>query len=221
MILKRIIDLVGSGIGLVALAPIMGVIAILIRVTMGQPVFFRQIRPGQNGDPFTLLKFRTMRDLLPGESALETDATRLTPLGKMLRKWSLDELPELWNVLQGNMSLVGPRPLLMEYLPRFSPEQARRMQVKPGLTGWAQIHGRNDLSWEDKFRLDLWYVDHQTWVLDMKILLQTPRVVLAARGIQAKGAATMPPFTGSSQNHSTNSEPGRVKSEFPPPASIL
>jgi lipopolysaccharide/colanic/teichoic acid biosynthesis glycosyltransferase len=221
MIFKRIFDVVFSGVGLVVLTPLMVVIAILIRITMGPPVLFRQIRPGLKGVPFTLFKFRTMRSPLPGEAELETDAVRLTKLGKFLRKWSLDELPELWNVLKGDMSLVGPRPLLMEYLPRFDPEQARRMLVKPGLTGWAQIHGRNDLSWEEKFRLDLWYVDHQTCLLDMKILWQTPWVVLAACGIQAKGAATMPPFFGSLQNQSSDGEPGKSKPGFPPKSSAL
>ena len=196
MMLKRIFDLVVSAIGLVILAPIMGVIAILIRLTMGQPVFFRQIRPGLNGRPFPLFKFRTMRGTLPGEAELKTDAVRLSKLGKFLRKWSLDELPELWNVLRGDMSLVGPRPLLMEYLPRFNPEQARRMQVKPGLTGWAQIKGRNALSWEEKFALDVWYVDHRSFWLDLWIVLVTVPVVILGRGVSAPGEATTKAFAG-------------------------
>lgn len=201
MILKRIFDVVFSGIGLVFLAPLMVVIAILIRITMGPPVLFCQIRTGVNGVPFTLFKFRTMRDGPPGESAVETDFQRITPFGNFLRKCSLDELPELWNVFRGEMSLVGPRPLLMEYLEKYSPEQKRRMEVKPGLTGWAQIKGRNALSWEEKFALDVWYVDHRSFWLDFWILLMTVPVVILARGVSAPDEATVKAFSG--QRHGT------------------
>jgi len=197
MILKRIFDVVFSGMGLVVLAPLMVVIAILIRITMGPPVLFRQTRPGLRGVPFTLFKFRTMRHAKSGELAIKNDAQRMTKMGSFLRKCSLDELPELWNVLRGEMSLVGPRPLLMEYLARYTPQQARRMEVKPGITGWAQVNGRNALSWDEKFKLDVWYVDHQSFWLDMKILGMTALQVLARKGISAEGCATMPEFLGS------------------------
>ena len=174
----------------------MVLIAILIRITMGSPVLFRQTRTGLNGVPFIIFKFRTMRDISFQEVWLETDAARLTSLGKILRSTSLDELPELWNILKGDMSLVGPRPLLMEYLPRYTPFQARRMEVKPGITGWAQVNGRNALTWEEKFKLDIWYVDHQSFLLDLKILWMTILQVVMRRGISAKGYATMPEFLG-------------------------
>lgn len=196
MILKRIFDVVVSGIGLLVLAPVMGAIAILVRITMGRPVLFCQVRPGQHGVPFTLIKFRTMRNLLPGESAVMSDAQRLNILGSFLRKGSLDELPELWNVFRGDMSLVGPRPLLTEYLEKYNPEQKRRMEVKPGLTGWAQIKGRNALSWEEKFALDVWYVDHRSFWLDLWILLVTVPVVILGRGVSAPGEATTKAFAG-------------------------
>lgn len=196
MKLKRIFDVVVSGIGLLVLAPLMGVIGIVIWMTLGQPVLFRQIRPGQGGVPFTLIKFRTMRNVLPGESALETDARRMTSVGSFLRKWSLDELPEFWNVFRGELSLVGPRPLLMEYLEKYSPEQKRRMEVKPGLTGWAQIKGRNAVSWQEKFALDVWYVDHRSFWLDLWILLVTLPVVILGRGVSAPGEATTKAFAG-------------------------
>jgi len=197
MILKRIFDVVFSGMGLVVLAPLMVVIAILIRITMGPPVLFRQTRPGLRGVPFTLFKFRTMRHAKSGELAIKNDAQRMTKMGSFLRRCSLDELPELWNVLRGEMSLVGPRPLLMGYLERYTPQEARRMEVKPGITGWAQVNGRNALSWEEKFKLDVWYVDHQSFWLDMKILGMTALQVLARKGISAEGCATMPEFLGS------------------------
>ena len=197
MILKRIFDVVFSGIGLVVLAPLMAVIAILIRITMGPRVLFRQVRPGQYGVPFTILKFRTMRHALSGELAIKNDAQRMTALGTFLRKCSLDELPELWNVLRGEMSLVGPRPLLMEYLARYTPQQARRMEVRPGITGWAQVNGRNALSWDEKFKLDIWYVDHRSFWLDIKILGMTFVQVISRKGISAEGCATMPEFLGS------------------------
>ena len=163
---------------------------------MGSPVLFRQIRPGLNGVPFTIFKFRTMRNILFQEARLETDATRLTSLGKFLRSTSLDELPEFLNVLKGDMGLVGPRPLLMEYLPRYTPFQARRMEVKPGITGWAQVNGRNTLTWEEKFKLDVWYVDHRSFLLDIKILFITMLQVVGRKGISARGHATMPEFFG-------------------------
>jgi lipopolysaccharide/colanic/teichoic acid biosynthesis glycosyltransferase len=197
MILKRIFDVVFSGIGLVVLAPLMAVIAILIRITMGPRVLFRQDRPGQYGVPFTILKFRTMRHAQSGELAIKNDAQRMTALGSFLRKCSLDELPELWNVLRGEMSLVGPRPLLMEYLARYTPQQARRMEVRPGITGWAQVNGRNALSWDEKFKLDIWYVDHRSFWLDIKILGMTFVQVISRKGISAEGCATMPEFLGS------------------------
>lgn len=197
MILKRIFDVVFSGIGLAMLAPLMAVIAILIRITMGPCVIFRQVRPGQYGVPFTILKFRTMRHAPSGELAIKNDAQRMTAMGNFLRKCSLDELPELWNVLRGEMSLVGPRPLLMDYLARYTPQQARRMEVKPGITGWAQVNGRNALSWEEKFNLDVWYVDHQSFWLDIKILAMTIAQVVVRKGISAEGCATMPEFLGS------------------------
>ncbi len=196
MILKRIFDVLVSGIGLLVLAPVMGAIAILVRITMGRPVLFCQVRPGQHGVPFTLIKFRTMRNLLPGESAVMSDARRLNFLGSFLRKGSLDELPELWNVFCGQMSLVGPRPLLMEYLEKYSAEQKRRMEVKPGLTGWAQIKGRNSLSWQEKFALDVWYVDHRSFWLDLWILLLTVPVVVLGSGVSAPGEATIKAFAG-------------------------
>jgi len=167
-----------------------------VLLTMGRPVLFRQQRPGLRGKPFTLYKFRTMRDARTASGELLPDDLRLTTFGKWLRSTSLDELPELFNVLKGEMSLVGPRPLLMEYLPRYSPEQARRHEVKPGITGWAQVNGRNALTWEEKFRMDVWYVDHWNLWLDMKIVLLTIWKVLKREGISAEGSATMPVFTG-------------------------
>jgi lipopolysaccharide/colanic/teichoic acid biosynthesis glycosyltransferase len=159
-------------------------------------LLFRQIRIGLHGKPFTLYKLKTMRDARPGEDPLTTDAIRVTSLGRFLRATSLDELPTLWNVLKGDMGLVGPRPLLPEYLPLYTPDQMRRHEVKPGITGWAQVNGRNAIGWEEKFRLDIWYVDHRSFWLDCKILWMTVRQVLARRGISADGHATMPPFRG-------------------------
>ena len=205
MIQKRIFDVVVSAFGLVVLAPLMVLIAMLIRVTMGSPVLFRQIRPGLNGMPFTIFKFRTMRHAQSGELAIEKDAQRMTPIGTFLRKCSLDELPELWNVFRGEMSLVGPRPLLMEYLEKYSPEQKRRMEVKPGLTGWAQIKGRNSLSWQEKFALDVWYVDHRSFWLDLWILLVTVPFVFLGIGVSAPGEATTKAFMGNANR--TESEP--------------
>lgn len=194
---KRLFDILASACGLLLLAPLMAIIAWQIRRRLGSPVLFRQWRPGRNGIPFEIIKFRTMRDALDAHGDPLPDGERMTPFGGFLRASSLDELPELWNVLKGDMSLVGPRPLLMEYLPLYSAEQFRRHSVRPGVTGWAQVNGRNALSWEEKFHLDLWYVDHQSFWLDVKILGLTLRKVLAREGISAQGEATMPKFTGS------------------------
>ncbi len=193
---KRVMDIAGAAAGLVLGAPVMAAAALAIRATMGRPVLFRQLRPGLRGKPFMLVKFRTMRPETPGERGLASDAARLTRLGRFLRATSIDELPTLWNVLRGEMSLVGPRPLLMEYLDRYSPEQARRHEVKPGITGWAQVNGRNALTWDEKFRLDVWYVDHCSFLLDLKILILTLLKVLRCEGVSHPGEATMPEFRG-------------------------
>ena len=193
---KRALNLAIAVPALIVLSPLLLGIALAIRVRMGSPVLFRQERPGLGGRPFRMLKFRTMSDLRDPQGRLLDDAHRLTPLGRWLRRTSLDELPELINVLKGEMSLVGPRPLLMEYLPRYTPEQARRHVVKPGITGWAQINGRNALSWEEKFALDLWYVEHRSLWLDCVILVRTIAAVVSGRGISADGHATMPEFQG-------------------------
>jgi lipopolysaccharide/colanic/teichoic acid biosynthesis glycosyltransferase len=191
---KRAIDLLGAAIGLVALAPILLSLALLVRRSLGSPVLFRQVRPGLHGRPFELLKFRTMTDARDAAGALCTDAERLTGLGRWLRGTSLDELPELINVLRGDMSLVGPRPLLLDYLDHYSPEQARRHDVRPGITGWAAVNGRNATSWGRRLALDVWYVDHWSLWLDLKILLMTVVKVLKREGISAEGHATMPSF---------------------------
>ena len=195
--MKRLLDFIAALLGLIALALPLLLLMALIRRRLGSPVFFRQIRPGLHGQPFEMVKFRTMTDACGPDGALLPDAERLTSFGRFLRSTSLDELPELWNVLKGDMSLVGPRPLLMEYLPLYSPEQARRHAVRPGVTGWAQVNGRNAISWEEKFALDTWYVDHQSLLLDMKILWLTIKKVLVREGISAAGEATMGKFTGS------------------------
>lgn len=194
---KRSLDILASGMGLLLLSPVFGVLALMIRYQMGKVVYFRQTRPGLHGAPFQMVKFRTMRHALDPDGNLLPDADRLTRLGSILRSSSLDELPELWNVLKGDMSLVGPRPLLMEYLPLYSPEQARRHDVRPGITGWAQINGRNAISWDEKFALDVWYVDNRGLWLDLKIIWLTIRKVLKREGISAAGEATMPKFRGS------------------------
>ncbi|MEM2525995.1 MAG: sugar transferase [Candidatus Methanomethylicaceae archaeon] len=194
--IKRIIDIIGSLIGLVITSPIMIIISIIINFTMGRPIFFRQVRPGLNGKPFVIYKFRTMLDLRDEYGKLLPDEKRITPIGKFLRSTTLDELPEFWNVLKGDMSLVGPRPLLMEYLDRYTPEQARRQKVKPGMTGWAQVNGRNAISWEEKFKLDVWYVDNWNILLDIKIIFLTVIKVLKREGISADGHVTMPEFRG-------------------------
>lgn len=196
-IVKRTIDVTGATLGLLFLSPLLALIAVAIRCTMGSPVLFRQIRPGYLERPFALLKFCTMTNARNDGNELLPDEQRITVLGQWLRKTSLDELPELWNVLKGEMSLVGPRPLLLEYLPRYTPEQARRHSVKPGITGWAQVNGRNALSWEQKFALDLWYVDHSNILLDLRILLKTLQQVRKRRGITFEGHVTMPKFMGS------------------------
>lgn len=195
--MKRFFDFcVALGALTVLLLPL-AVVALLVRVKLGQPVLFRQVRPGLHGQPFMMVKFRTMTDARDANGQWLSDADRLTAFGRFLRSTSLDELPELWNVLRGEMSLVGPRPLLMEYLPLYSAEQLRRHEVRPGITGWAQVHGRNALSWEERFKLDVWYVDNQSVWLDLRILGMTVRKVLAREGIHAAGEATVSKFTGS------------------------
>ncbi|MGV8842870.1 MAG: sugar transferase [Pseudomonas sp.] len=194
--IKRLFDIVASFCGLLLLAPVIAIVAWQIRRKLGSPVLFRQIRPGLNGQPFEMIKFRTMRDAMDASGNPLPDSERMTPFGSFLRSSSLDELPELWNVLKGDMSLVGPRPLLMEYLPLYSPEQYRRHEVRPGVTGWAQINGRNALSWDEKFKLDVWYINNHTLWLDLKIILQTIKKVLVRDGISAEGEVTMTKFTG-------------------------
>lgn len=196
----RAFDLLVAAIGLVLLAPLFVLLAVAVRVCLGAPVFFRQQRPGLHGRPFTLVKFRSMRDAVDSTGRPLPDAERLPRFGRLLRASSLDELPELWNVLRGDMALVGPRPLLMEYLPRYTPEQARRHAVRPGITGWAQIHGRNAVEWEQRFALDVWYVDHGSFALDLRILLLTVRQVLRRHGVAQAGHATMTPFVGAGES---------------------
>ncbi len=196
---KRAVDVVAGTVLLIAAAPLMVAVAVAVRLRLGRPALFRQERPGISGRPFTLLKFRTMTDARDGSGLLLPDQERLTRLGRFLRQTSLDELPELVNVLRGDMSLVGPRPLLMEYLPRYTPQQMRRHEVRPGLTGWAQVRGRNALSWDDKFDLDVWYVDHRSLRLDARILWATAWSVLGRRGISAPGHATAEKFQGSAR----------------------
>jgi sugar transferase EpsL len=195
---KRLLDLVVSGAGLVIFSPVLLLVAAAIRLESGSPVLFRQLRPGYKGRPFTLFKFRTMTDARDSTGNALPDAFRLTAAGRIVRRLSLDELPQLWNVVRGEMSLVGPRPLLMQYLDRYTPGQARRHDVKPGITGWAQINGRNAITWEEKFALDNWYVDHHSLWLDLWILAITGGRVLRGVGISQDGHATMPEFTGSS-----------------------
>ena len=195
--MKRVFDFVAASLALLMMALPLLALAWLIRRKLGSPVLFCQVRPGLHGKPFTMVKFRTMTDERGPDGALLPDAQRLTPFGRFLRASSLDELPELWNVLKGEMSLVGPRPLLMEYLPLYTTEQARRHEVRPGITGWAQVNGRNAISWADKFALDVWYVDHRSMWLDVQILWRTVRKVLVRDGISAAGEATMQKFTGS------------------------
>ncbi|WP_058469766.1 sugar transferase [Legionella jordanis] len=196
--IKRVFDCFCSCLLLVLLSPIMVIIAVLLRIYLGKPVLFCQERPGLHGKCFKMVKFRTMRDLADESGEPLSDAARLTALGRFLRATSLDELPELWNVLKGNMSMVGPRPLLVEYLKLYNEEQKRRHNVKPGITGWAQINGRNALDWEEKFRLDLWYVDNQSFWLDLKILALTLKKVIKREGINHQGSATAEKFKGTS-----------------------
>ena len=194
--LKRAFDIAASASALVVLSPVLAITAYKVKKELGSPVLFRQTRPGLHGKPFEMIKFRTMKYATDKEGNVLPDSERLTDFGKKLRASSLDELPELWNVLKGDMSLVGPRPLLMEYLPLYNAEQVKRHNVRPGVTGYAQVNGRNSLSWEDKFKLDTWYVEHQTFLLDMKILLKTVKKVIIKDGISAEGEATMTKFTG-------------------------
>ena len=204
---KRVVDVAVALVGVVILVPLFVVLALLIRRKLGSPVLFRQLRPGLYGQVFTLYKFRTMTDERGPDGDLLPDEQRLTSFGRFLRATSLDELPELWNVLKGDMSLVGPRPLLVEYLDLYTREQARRHEVRPGLTGWAQVNGRNDMSWGDKLALDVWYVDHRSLWLDVQILLRTLWVMLTRQGVSRSGHATAPRFTGSDDQVPGTSEP--------------
>ena len=197
--MKRVIDLILGIVLFVVLFPVLLIVAFFVRVMLGSPVLFRQTRPGRNARPFELIKFRTMTDEKDAKGELLPDSQRLSAFGRMLRATSLDELPELWNVLKGDMSLVGPRPLLMEYLDLYTSEQSRRHEVRPGITGWAQVSGRNALSWEDKFALDVWYVDNQSLWLDLKILLMTIMKVVKRDGVSQSGHVTMEPFRGSKE----------------------
>lgn len=196
---KPILDRVGAALLIVALFPLMAILALGVLVATGRPVFFHQARAGLRGRTFRLIKYRTMCEARRADGALLPDSERLTPFARFLRRTSLDELPELLNVLAGDMSLVGPRPLLVHYLPRYTPAQARRHEVRPGITGWAQVNGRNATSWDQRFAMDVWYVDHLSLGLDVRILARTVAAVLRARGVSAAGHATMPEFTGTEQ----------------------
>lgn len=198
--MKRAFDLVVAATMLVLLSPVMVIVALLVAVRLGRPVMFKQVRPGRHGHPFTMLKFRTMLDARDEHGRPLSDDLRLTSFGKLLRSTSLDELPGLFNVIRGDMSLVGPRPLLMQYLPLYSAEQARRHCVRPGLTGWAQVNGRNSLDWDAKFALDTWYVDNRSFALDLRILWMTVQKVVLREGISADGEVTMRPFTGANED---------------------
>jgi lipopolysaccharide/colanic/teichoic acid biosynthesis glycosyltransferase len=192
--LMRIVDVVVAGFGVVVLSPLLLGIGAMTRLTMGSPVLFRDERAGRHGKPFTLVKFRTMRPLRPGERSPDSDHVRLTRLGRVLRSTSLDELPTLWNVLRGDMALIGPRPLPVRYLERYSPRQARRHEVRPGITGWAQVHGRNAVGWSERFELDVWYVEHRSLAVDVRILARTVEIVVRRKGISHGEHATMPEF---------------------------
>ena len=194
--MKRAFDLLMAGTAFLVLSPVLLIVAILVRVNLGSPVLFRQTRPGKDGTLFGMVKFRSMRDATGPDGQPLPDSERLTPFGKFLRASSLDELPELWNIIRGDMSIVGPRPLLVEYLPLYSAEQARRHEVRPGLTGWAQVNGRNALSWNEKFALDVWYVDNRSFWLDLRIIWSTALKVVRRADISAEGQATMPKFDG-------------------------
>ena len=195
--IKRLLDIIIASIALILLSPLYAFVAYKVKKNLGSPVLFRQVRPGLHGKPFEMIKFRTMKDAVDAQGNPLPDSERLTPFGKMLRSTSLDEMPELWNVIKGDMSVVGPRPLLMEYLPLYNEEQAKRHNVRPGMTGHAQVNGRNAISWEEKFKLDTWYVENQSTVLDFKIMLKTVQKVIAKDDISAEGEATMTRFTGS------------------------
>lgn len=197
--LKRLFDIVIASIALVILSPLYIFVAYKVKKNLGSPVLFRQVRPGLNGIPFEMIKFRTMKDAVDIQGNPLPDNERLTPFGKMLRSTSLDEMPELWNVIKGDMSIVGPRPLLMEYLPLYNNEQAKRHNVRPGMTGHAQVNGRNAIGWDEKFKLDIWYVENQSVCLDFKIMLKTVKKVIAKDDINEAGEATMSKFTGSSE----------------------
>lgn len=199
-LIKRLFDIIASAAGLIILSPVFLILIYLIKKNLGSPVFFTQERPGENGKPFKMIKFRSMRDAIDANGNPLPDSERLTPFGRKLRATSLDELPELWNVLKGDMSLVGPRPLLMSYLPLYNKEQYRRHDVRPGVTGWAQVNGRNAISWEEKFKLDVWYVDNRSFWLDIKILFLTVKKVFIREGISAQGEATMNMFEGTKDN---------------------
>ncbi|MCO8044770.1 sugar transferase [Acinetobacter bohemicus] len=195
--MKRLLDIIIASIALILLSPFYAFVAYKVKKNLGSPVLFRQVRPGLHGKPFEMIKFRTMKDAVDEQGNPLPDSERLTPFGQMLRSTSLDEMPELWNVIKGDMSIVGPRPLLMEYLPLYSPEQAKRHDVRPGMTGHAQVNGRNAIGWEEKFKLDTWYVENQSIWLDFKIMFKTVHKVLAKDDISAEGEATMTRFTGS------------------------
>lgn len=194
--IKRLLDIIIASIALILLSPLYFYVAHKVKKNLGSPVLFRQVRPGLHGKPFEMIKFRSMKDAVDAQGNLLPDSERLTPFGKMLRSSSLDEMPELWNVIKGDMSIVGPRPLLMEYLPLYNQEQAKRHLVRPGMTGHAQVNGRNAISWEEKFKLDTWYVENQSVWLDFKIMLKTVKKVLAKDDINAEGEATAAPFRG-------------------------
>lgn len=197
--LKRLLDVVIASIALILLSPIYIFVAYKVKKNLGSPVLFRQVRPGLNGKPFEMIKFRTMKDMIDMQGHVLPDNERLTSFGKMLRSTSLDEMPELWNVIKGDMSIVGPRPLLMEYLPLYTIEQAKRHDVRPGMTGYAQVNGRNAISWEEKFKLDTWYVENQSVWLDFKIMFKTVKKVIAKDDINEAGEATMSKFTGTNK----------------------
>jgi len=202
--IKRLFDITAATTALIALSPVYAITVYKVNKNLGSPVLFRQTRPGKNGIPFEMIKFRSMKDATDAEGNVLPDSERLTDFGKRLRDTSLDELPELWNVIKGDMSLVGPRPLLMEYLPLYTDEQKRRHHVRPGITGYAQINGRNAIGWDEKFELDAWYVDNQSLWLDIKILLKTVKKVVVKDGISAEGEATMPKFAGSTVEETSN-----------------
>ncbi|MEZ2774114.1 sugar transferase [Acinetobacter pseudolwoffii] len=201
--MKRLLDIIIASIALILLSPLYAYVAYKVKKNLGSPVLFRQVRPGLHGKPFEMIKFRTMKDAVDKQGNPLPDSERLTPFGQMLRSTSLDEMPELWNVIKGDMSIVGPRPLLMEYLPLYSPEQAKRHDVRPGMTGHAQVNGRNAIGWEEKFKLDTWYVENQSIWLDFKIMFKTVHKVLAKDDISAEGEATMTRFTGSQNKDET------------------